>query len=200
LFDVAQNRFGPDPGPTKKGGLRKIAFVSWWLLTVAAARGDDLTTAAGQTFHDVQVLSRNSSKMVIQSKEGEFQFSLDELKPSDREKYSKDLTKAIELPALTVIGEQKPDFTTAPERSRTETLAEKEIQSQDLQKQEARKKRIESYQPVQLFRGVSFSLGLQDPKDDTAIQPSYLSPDYQRLAPEIVEKDLRVFSLSLKNP
>jgi hypothetical protein len=197
---VAKNLFGPGIGQTAKGDLRKITFVSFWIVAAAVARGDDLTTAAGQTFHDVQVLSRNSSKMVIQSKEGEFQFSLDELKPTDRDKYSKDLTKAIELPALTVIGEQKPDFTTAPERSRGETLAEKEIQNQDLQKQEAQKKRVESYQPVQIFKGVSFSLNLQDPKSDTALQPSYLSPDYQRLAPEIVEKDLRVFSLSLKNP
>jgi hypothetical protein len=197
---VAQNLFGADIRPTTKARLSIVAFVSLWALTVPDTRADDLTTTAGQTFHDVQVLSRNSSALVIQSKEGEFQFSLDELKPADREKYSKNLTKAIELPALTVIGEQRPDFTTAPERSRTETLAEKEIQSQDQQKQEARQKRVESYQPIQIFRGVSFSLGLQDPKNDTAIQPSYLSPDYQRLSPEIVEKDLRVFSLSLKNP
>ncbi len=169
-------------------------------ITVVAARGEDLTTAAGQTFHDVQVLSRNSSSLLIQSREGEFQFSLTELKPADREKYSKDLTKAIDLPALTVIGEQKPDFTTSPERSRGETLAEKEMQRQDQQKQEAQKKRIESYQPIQVFSGISFSLGLTDPKNDTAIQPDYLTPDYERLAPEIVEKDLRVFSLSLKNP
>jgi hypothetical protein len=99
-----------------------------------------------------------------------------------------------------VIGEQKPDFTATPERPRAETLAEKEMQRQDQQKQEARKKRIESYQPIQIFRGISFSLGLTDPKNDTAIQPDYLTPDYGRLAPEIVEKDLKVFSLSLKNP
>ncbi len=169
-------------------------------IIVAAARGDDLTTIAGQTFHDVQVLSRNSSSLLIQSREGEFQFSLTELKPTDREKYSKDLTKAIDLPALVVIGEQKPDFSTSPERSRTETFAEKEMQRQEQQKQEAQKKRVESYQPVQILSGLSFSLNLRDPKNDNAVQPSYLTADYQRLAPEIVEKDVRVFSLSLKNP
>ena len=136
--------------------------------------------------------------MLIQSREGEFQFSLSELKPTDREKYSKDLTKAIELPALTVIGE-KTDFT-SPERSRTEALAEKEMQRQEQQKQEAQKKRVESYQPVQILRGVSFSLNLRDPKNDNAVQPSYFTPDYQRLAPEIIDKDVEVFSLSLKNP
>ena len=67
------------------------------------------------------------------------------------------------------------------------------MQRQEQQKQEAQKKRIESYQPVQIVRGISFSLNLQDPKNDTAVQPSYLTPDYRRLAPEIVEKDLRVF-------
>ena len=186
--------------PATKRGLPKITFVFSCILAVAAVRGEDLTTATGQTFHDVQVLSRNSSALIIQSREGEFKFSLDELKPADREKYSKDLTKAIELPALTVIGEQKPDFTAPPELPRAEALAEKEMQRQEQQKQEAHKKRVESYQPVQMFRGVSFSLNLADPKNDTAIQPDYLAPDYQRLAPELVEKDLRVFSLSLKNP
>ena len=169
-------------------------------IAAAAARGDDLTTIAGQTFHDVQVLSRNSSSVLIQSREGEFQFSLSELKPSDREKYSKDLTKAIELPALTVIGEQKADFSASPERSRTDAFVEKEMRRQEQQKQEAQKKRVESYQPVQILRGVSFSLNFRDPKNDNAVQPSYLTPDYQRLAPEIVEKDVKVFSLSLEKP
>ncbi|HEY1476895.1 MAG TPA: hypothetical protein VGF37_04355 [Chthoniobacterales bacterium] len=184
------------PGNTR---LRKLVFIFLSTIAAAAARADDLTTIAGQTFHDVQVLSRNSSSVLIQSREGEFQFSLSELKPTDREKYSKDLTKAIELPALTVIGEQKTDFT-SPERSRTEALAEKEMQRQEQQKQEAQKKRVESYQPVQILRGVSFSLNLRDPKNDSAVQPSYFTPDYERLAPEIVEKDVKVFSLSLKNP
>ena len=185
---------------TVNAGLRRFVFVFLSTIAAAAARGDDLTTIAGQTFHDVQVLSRNSSSLLIQSREGEFQFSLTELKPTDREKYSKDLTKAIDLPALVVIGEQKPDFTASPERSRTEAFAEKEMQRQEQQKQEAQKKRVESYQPVPILKGLSFSLNLRDPKNDTAVQPSYFAPDYQRLAPEIVEKDVNVFSLSLKNP
>jgi hypothetical protein len=175
-----------------------LVFLS--TIAAGAARGDDLTTIAGQTFHDVQVLSRNSSSLLIQSREGEFQFSLTELKPTDREKYSKDLTKAIDLPALVVIGEQKADFSISPERSRTETFAEKEMQRQEQQKQEAQKKRVESYQPVQILKGLSFSLNLRDPKNDNAVQPSYLTADYGRLSPDIVEKDVKVFSLSLKNP
>lgn len=166
---------------------------------VAVARGDDLTTIGGRTFHEIQVLSRDSSSLLIQSQEGEFQISLTEIKPADREKYSTDLTKAIDLPALTVIG-QKSDFT-APERSRSEIFAEKEMQRQEQQKQEAQKKRVESYQPIPiLFKGVTLSLNLLDPKNDNAVQPSYLAPDYQRLAPEIVEKEMKVFSLSLQNP
>ena len=175
-----------------------LVFLS--TIAAGAAHGDDLTTIAGQTFHDVQVLSRNSSSLLIQSREGEFQFSLTELKPTDREKYSKDLTKAIDLPALVVIGEQKADFSISPERSRTETFAEKEMQRQEQQKQEAQKKRVESYQPVPILKGLSFSLNLRDPKNDNAVQPSYLTADYGRLSPDIVEKDVKVFSLSLKNP
>src|SRR5271169_2482401 len=198
MYAVRQNPGDSDIRRTVNERLRKFSFVFLSTIVAAAARGDDLTTIAGQTFHDVQVLSRNSSSLLIQSREGEFQFSLTELKPTDREKYSKDLTKAIDLPALTVIGEQKADFSTSPERSRTETFAEKEMQRQE--QQEAQKKRVESYQPVQILGGLSFSLNLRDPKNDNAVQPSYLTADYQRLAPEIVEKDIRVFSLSLKNP
>ena len=179
--------------------LRKLLFLFLSAFVAAVARGNDLTTIGGRTFHDIQVLSRDSSSLLIQSQEGEFQISLTEIKPADREKFSTDLTKAIDLPALTVIGE-KSEFT-APERTRSETFAEKEMQRQEQQKQEAQKKRVESYQPIPvIFKGVTFSLNLTDPKNDTAIQPSYLAPDYQRLAPEIVEKELKVFSLSLQNP
>ncbi len=174
-------------------------FVLLCLIGAVSSRGEDLTTEAGKTFHDIQVLSRSSSALLVQSREGEFQVSLSELKPADREKYSKNLTKAIELPALTVIGEQKPDFSTSPDLSRGETLAEKEMQRQDEQKQEAHKKRIESYQPVQIFRGVTFSLRITDPKNDLAILPDYLSPEYGRESPEIVEKDLKIFRTSLNN-
>jgi hypothetical protein len=171
-----------------------------FLCTIAVtARGEDLTTAAGKTFHDIQVLSRNSTSLLIQSREGEFQFSLSELKPADREKFSKDLTKAIELPAVTVIGEQKADFSNSPERDRGETFALKEMQRQEEQKEEAHKKRVESYQPVQIFRGVTFSLGTTDPKNDLAILPDYLSADYGRQSPDIVEKDLKIFRTSLNS-
>jgi len=145
------------------------------------------------------VLSRSSSALLVQSREGEFQFSLSELKPADREKYSKNLTKAIELPALTVIGEQKVDFSASPESSRGETFLQKEMQRQEEQKQEAHKKKIESYQPIQIFRGVSFSLGTTDPKNDLAILPDYLSPEYGRQSPEILEKDIKIFRTSLNN-
>src|SRR6202790_5557552 len=199
LSDVLQNQCNFDLGRTSRVGLRNVFLVFLCATGAAFARAEDLTTTAGKTFHDIQVLSRSSSAVLIQSREGEFQFSLSELKPADREKFSKNLTKAIELPALTVIGEQKGEFSTEPERSRTETFVGKEMQRQEEQKQEARKKRIESYQPIQIFRGVSFSLGTTDPKNDLAILPDYLSADYGRQSPEIVEKDLKVFRTSLDN-
>jgi hypothetical protein len=107
--------------------VRNTVFAFLCTIGAVSARGEDLTTTDGKTFHDIQVLSRNSSALLIQSREGEFQFSLSELKPADREKFSKDLTKAIELPALTVIGEQKADFGTSPEPSRSEIFARKEL-------------------------------------------------------------------------
>jgi hypothetical protein len=180
--------------------LRNTAFVFFCTIGAGSACGEDLTTTAGKTFHDVQVLSRSSSALLIQSREGEFQFSLSELKPDDREKFSKDLTKAIELPAVTVIGEQKADFGTSPEASRGETLAQKEMLRQEGEKQVAHQKQIESYKPLQIFRGVSFSLALTDPKNDVAILPDYLSPEYGRESPDIVEKDLKIFSTSLITP
>jgi hypothetical protein len=179
--------------------LRNAGLIFLCTIIAVTARGEDLTTAAGKTFHDIQVLSRNSTSLLIQSREGEFQFSLSELKPADREKFSKDLTKAIELPAVTVIGEQKADFSNSPERDRGETFALKEMQRQEEQKEEAHKKRVESYQPVQIFRGVTFSLGTTDPKNDLAILPDYLSADYGRQSPDIVEKDLKIFRTSLNN-
>ena len=180
-------------------GLQNTLLVCLSVVGVFSAHGDDLTTNAGKTFHDIQVLSRSSSSLLIQSREGEFQFSLSELKPADRDKFSKDMTKAIDLPALTVIGEQKADFNASPESSRSETFVQKEMQRQDEQKQEARKKQIESYQPVQIFKGVSFSLGTTDPKNDLAILPDYLSADYGRQSPDIVEKDIKIFRTSLNN-
>ncbi len=200
LCDVLRYQCNFDFRRTSRVGPRNVFLVFLCATVAAFARAEDLTTTAGKTFHDIQVLSRSSSALLIQSREGEFQFSLSELKSADREKFSKDLTKAIELPALTVIGEQKGEFGTSPERSQAETFAEKEVQRQDELKAEAHKKRIESYQPVQIFRGVSFSLGTTDPKNDLAILPDYLSPDYGRQSPDIVEKDLKIFRTSLNNP
>lgn len=171
-----------------------LAFAS----AFCSLRAEDLTTTSGQTYHDVQVLSRDSSAIVIQSREGAFKLALSEVRPADRERNSKDLTKAIDLPAITVIGEQRVDFSAMAERPATQALVEKEMQRQTQERQEAARKRVEGYQQIQIMNGVSFGLGSSDPKTDSAL-PSYLSAEYQRLAPDIVEKDLRVFSLSLKN-
>ena len=189
-----------DSNPTTRIGLWRTALVL--LSTIGAivtAHGEDLTTTTGKTYHDIQVLSRSSSTVLIQSKEGEFQFSLSELKPADREKYSKNLTKAIDLPALTVIGEQKGDFTTPEEPTRTDKFAQKELQRQQTEKEEAHKKQLESYQPFQIFRGLTFSL-LTDPKNEAVTLPDYLNPDYSRQSPDIVEKDLKIFANSINNP
>jgi hypothetical protein len=179
--------------------LRKTALVLLSTIGAISALGEDLTTSTGKTYHDIQVLSRSSSAVLIQSKEGEFQFSLSELKPADREKYSKNLTKAIDLPALTVIGEQKADFTAPQEPTRTDKFAQKELERQQTEREEAHKKQLESYQPFQVFRGLTFSL-VTDPKNDAATLPDYLSPEYGRQSPDIVEKDLKIFANSITNP
>ena len=181
---------------------RGYAIPSLYLLcTVGAvsAHGEDLTTAAGKTFHDIQVLSRNSSALLIQSREGEFQFPLSELKPADREKFSKDLTKAIELPAVDRHRRTKGGLQCFARAIQERNVRSKEMQRQEEQKVEAHKKQVESYQPVEIFKGVSFSLGTTDPKNDLGILPDYLSPDYGRQSPDIVEKDLKIFRTSLNN-
>ncbi|MBV8140901.1 MAG: hypothetical protein JOZ60_02525 [Verrucomicrobia bacterium] len=183
-----------------KTGLRNILLVGLCAAAAVSARGEDLTTSTGKTYHEIQVLSRNSSDLLIQSREGEFQVPLSEIKPADRERFSKDLTKAIELPAMTVIGEQKVDFTASPERSRSETFALKEILRQEDQNLQAHKKRVESYQPVQIFKGVTFSLGTTDPKNDLTMLPDYMNLEYGHQSPEVVEKDLKIFRQSLNNP
>jgi hypothetical protein len=188
-----------DFSQTTRIGLRKTALVLFTTIGAMSAQGEDLTTTNGKTYHDIQVLSRSSSTVLIQSKEGEFQFSLSELKPADREKYSKNLTKAIDLPALTVIGEQKADFTTPEEPTRTDKFAQKELQRQQTEKEETHKKQLESYQPFQIFRGLTFSL-LTDPKNEAVTLPDYLNPDYSRQSPDIVEKDLKIFANSINNP
>ncbi len=181
-------------------GVRKGVFALFCTVGFVSAHADDLTTSAGKNFHDVQVLSRTSTDLLIQSREGQVQLALADLKPTDRERFSKDLTKAIELPALTVIGEEKIDLSTLPGQERGERFLQKEIQQQDADKAEAHKKKVESYQPVQVLKGVTFSLGLTDPKNDTAVLPDYVSPEYSRESPDIVEKDLKVFSNALPNP
>jgi hypothetical protein len=185
-------------GQRARTGLNFIETFFLFALIFPSLRAEDLTTTSGQTYHDVQVLARDSSAMIIQSREGSFKLALSEVKPADRERNSKDLTKAIDLPAITVIGDQRVDFNAVPEQ-RTQTLVEKEMQRQTEEREEAARKRTEAYHSFQITSSISFSLGSSDPKSDTATQPSYLSAEYQRLAPEIVEKDLRVFSLSLKN-
>jgi hypothetical protein len=180
----------------------KLSIINAGLLlamALSSIRAEELTTTSGQTYHDVQVLSRDSSSMVIQSREGSFKLALSEVKPADRERNSKDLTKAIELPAVTVIGEQKIDFNAVPEQSRAEALLQKEMRRQTEAREQASKKRVEGDNALQIAGPVSFRLGSSDPRNDNATQASYLSAEYQRLAPEIVEKNLRVFSLSVKD-
>lgn len=191
---------GCDTFEKSNGGLGKLVLGAFCSIVALCAYGDDLITAGGKSYHDVQVLSRTSTDLLIQSKEGEVQLALNDLKPGDRERFSKDLTKAIELPAVTVIGEEKIDLSTLPGQERGERFIEKEIQKQETDKAEAHKKKVESYQPVQIFKGVTFSLGTTDPKNDTATLPDYVRPDYSRESPEIVEKDLKVFSNSINNP
>lgn len=188
-----------DTSKRANSGLRKVALAVLCSIGGLSAHADDLTTADGKSFHDVQVLSRTSTDLLIQSREGQVQLALNDLKPGDRERFSKDMTKAIDLPALTVIGEEKIDLSTIPGQERGERFVEKEIQQQDTDKAEARKKKVESYQPVQVFKGVTFSLGTTDPKNDTGILPDYVSPEYNRQSPDIVEKDLKVFSNALNN-
>jgi hypothetical protein len=182
-----------------KGGPRIAVLAAFCLAGSISADGDDLTTSNGKSFHDVQVLSRTSTDLFIQSREGQFQIAVADLKPNDRERLSKDLTKAIELPALTVIGEAQGDLSATPGLSKGELDTVKEMQRRDEDQKDARRKKIESYHPVQIFPGLNFSLGSIDPKNDSAILPDYVSPEYSRESPNIVEKDLKVFSNALSN-
>ncbi|MBV8141953.1 MAG: hypothetical protein JOZ60_07920 [Verrucomicrobia bacterium] len=59
---------------------------------------------------------------------------------------------------------------------------------------------MESYQPVQIFKGVTFSLGTTDPKNDLTMLPDYMNLEYGHQSPELVEKDLKIFRQSLNNP
>jgi hypothetical protein len=199
LVDVRAYIRGCNGSKLAKRGPGIAILAAFWLTGGISADSDDLTTATGKTFHDVQVLSRTSTDLLIQSTEGQFQIAVADLKPADRERLSKDLTKAIELPALTVIGQTQGDLSATPGLSKGELAAVKEMQQHDTDQQDARRKKIESYHPVQIFPGLSFSLGTIDPKNDSAILPDYVTPEYSRESPDIVEKDLKVFSNALSN-
>ena len=184
----------------KRGSFIKIGPSLLFLLSVGVVRADDLSTTEGRTFHDVQILSRTSSTLLIRSVEGEIQLQFSELKPADREKYSKSLIKSMDLPAVTVIGDTKPDFSAEPERSNVEVLMDKEYRRQEEEKRAGKQNRGERA-PVPLLQVtplISMGMGSTDPRSDAVTQADYLTPAYQRLSPEIVEKDLKVFSLSLQ--
>ena len=72
-----------------------IPFLLLALFSVGRVRADDLTTASGHTFHNVQVTSRSNTTLVIQSTEGQAVVPIADLKPADKERFSKDLTKAM---------------------------------------------------------------------------------------------------------
>ena len=172
-----------------------IAFCS-----VVRMQAEDLTTASGHTFHNVQVTSRSTTTLVIQSDEGQAVVPVADLKPADKEKFSKDLTKAIELPALTVIGEQKADFTKAPADSRITNIADKEFRRQAQEKKDkAQDKALHpQYKPYQLAPGIGLGVSGANIRSDSATSPSYLTPEYQSLTPAIVEKQLKVFADSVQ--
>jgi hypothetical protein len=174
---------------------KPLPFLLAGLCCVARMQAEDLTTASGHTFHNVQVTSRSATTLVIQSNEGQVVVPVSDLKPADKEKFSKDLTKAIELPALTVIGEQKVDFTKAPD-SRIENIADKEFRRQAQEKKDkAEDKALHPrYKPYQITSGIGIGVGGVDIRSDSATNPSYLTPEYQSLSPSIVEKQLKVFA------
>jgi len=179
---------------------KHLPFLLLGLCSVVRMQAEDLTTASGHTFHNVQVTSRSTTTLVIQSNEGQAVVPVSDLKPADKEKFSKDLTKAIELPALTVIGEQKADFTKGPADSRIENIADKEFRRQAQEKKDkAEDKALHpQYKPYELVPGVGLGVGGANIRSDSATSPSYLSPEYQTLSPSIVEKQLRVFADSVE--
>jgi hypothetical protein len=166
------------------------------LISFAPAFGvaEDISTANGVTFHDIEILSRSSSSIAFRSREGEYQIALSDLKAADRVKYSKSLANSISLPAVTVIGESKPFNTEAPP-TKGESIMEKELRRQQQEQIDAAKKRKEHPppKPIQVARGVTVSLGSTNPRNEAAIMPSYLTTDYQSQDPKIIEKDLKGF-------
>jgi hypothetical protein len=160
---------------------------------VRQAHADDITTANGKVYHHAEVLTRNASAMLIRSDEGDTALSYDELKPADRDKYSKTLAKSIDLPALTVIGE-KPSFLEDSTRSRVVDAARKELNKAIEEKKQAEAAKKEQPQHISLFNGgVGLSLGGSNLQPEGGLQPGYLGLQYQQLSPNIVEKDLKIF-------
>ena len=131
--------------------------------------------------------------MLIRSDEGDTALSYDDLKPADRDKYSKTLAKSIELPALTVIGE-KPSFLEDSSRDKAVHSAQKEIDKAVEEKKQAAAAKKDAPQQVNMFNGaVGLSLGGSNNQPEGGLQPSYLGLQYQHLSPNIVEKDLKIF-------
>ena len=179
---------------------KHLPFLLLALCSVVRMQAEDLTTASGHTFHNVQVTSRSTTTLVIQSDEGQAVVPVSDLKPADKEKFSKDLTKAIELPALTVIGEQKADFTKAPADSRITNIADKEFRRQAQEKKDkAEDKALHpQYKPYEPIPGIGLGVSGANIRSDSATSPSYLTPEYQSLTPSIVEKQLKVFADSVQ--
>jgi hypothetical protein len=173
---------------------RVAVLLGLFSLAPSIGFAEDLSTANGVTFHDIEILSRSSSSIGFRSKEGEFDVAFSDLKPADRAKYSKSLANSISLPAVTVIGESKLFNTEAPP-TKGEAIMEKELRRQQQEQIDAAKKRKEHPppKPIQVARGVTVSLGSTNPRNEAAIMPSYLTTEYQSLDPKIIEKDLRGF-------
>jgi hypothetical protein len=179
---------------------RNVSCVSIFFVTALSLVGrihaDDITAANGKVYHNVEVLTRNASAMLIRSNEGETALSYSELKPADRDKYSKTLAKSIELPAMTVIGE-KPTFLEDSSRSKAADAAQKEINKAIEAKKEAAADRKEHppLEPIKLFNGgINLSLAGSNGLPEGGLQPGYLGLQYQQLSPNIVEKDLKIFN------
>jgi hypothetical protein len=174
---------------------RVVALLGLFSWAPAIGFAEDLSTANGVTFHDIEILSRSSSAIGFRSREGEFEVAFSDLKPADRAKYSKSLASSISLPAVTVIGESKLFNTEAPP-TKGESIMEKELRRQQQEQIDAAKKRKEHPpKPIQVARGVTIGLGSTNPRNEAAIMPSYLTTDYQSLDPKIIEKDLKGFLL-----
>lgn len=157
------------------------------------SQAEDITTASGKVYHHVEVLTRNASAMLIRSDEGDTALSYDELKPADRDKYSKTLAKSIELPALTVIGE-KPNFLEDSARDKEVHTAQKELNKAIEEKKQAEAAKKDQPQQIKMFNGgVGLGMGGSNLLPEGGLQPSYLGLQYQHLDPNIVEKDLKIF-------